>query len=202
MSMRLAKSAVFVLCTCPLLYLIWRAVEGELSANPIEDITHETGRWILKFLFITLAISPIRKTTGWNSLIRFRRMTGLFAFFYGTLHFLTYLVFYQFFNWPEIYKDVIARPFITVGFAALVMMLPLAVTSTKGWIVRLGGKRWQQLHRLIYASATAGVIHYWWGVKLDKYWPLIYATVLAVLLGFRILQRFQRVKLPRPAVQQ
>ena len=196
MAIRFVKVVVFLLCLGPLLFLIWWALNGQLSANPIEDITHQTGRWILKFLLITLAISPLRKITGRSSLIRFRRMMGLFAFFYATLHFLTYLVFYQFFNWAEIYKDVAMRPFITVGFAAFVLLIPLAITSTKKWIIRLGGKQWQLLHRLIYVSATAGVIHYWWGVKLDTTWPLIYATGLAILLGFRLLQR---LKLPSPA---
>jgi sulfoxide reductase heme-binding subunit YedZ len=145
----------------------------------------------LKFLFLTLAISPLRQLTGWNSLIRYRRMLGLFAFFYGFLHFLIYLVLYHVFDFAAIFEDIAMRPFITIGFTAFVLLLPLAITSTKKWISRLGGKRWQLLHRLIYVSAVAGVIHYWWGVKLDKSWPMIYATGLAILLGYRLLKWFR-----------
>ena len=191
MSSRAVKPVVFLLCLGPLTFLIWWAFSGQLSANPLDDIADQTGRWTLKFLFLTLAISPLRQITGWNSLIRFRRMLGLFAFFYSILHLMTYIVFVQFFNFPEILKDIAKRPFITAGMTAFVLMIPLAITSTKKWIVRIGGKRWQQLHRLIYVSAVAGVVHFFWLVKLDIRWPVVYATILAVLLGFRIVNRLK-----------
>jgi sulfoxide reductase heme-binding subunit YedZ len=194
MSVRLLKPVVFLLGLLPLLSLIWRGYNGDLTANPFEEITRNTGRWILKFLFLTLAISPLRQITGWNALIRYRRMLGLFAFFYAFLHFLIYLVLYHVFNFAAILDDIAMRPFITMGFAAFVMLIPLAITSTKKWVVRLGGKRWQLLHRLIYISALAGVIHYWWGVKLDLTWPIIYAIGLAILLGFRIVTVYTRRK--------
>jgi sulfoxide reductase heme-binding subunit YedZ len=157
-----------------------------LGANPIEVITHATGDWTLRFLLITLSVTPIRKLTGQLWLIRYRRMLGLFAFFYGTLHFLTYIWLDKFFDLHEMLHDVAKRRFITVGFAGFVLLIPLALTSTKGWIRRLGGKRWQALHRLIYFSAIAGVIHYWWLVKADIHKPLEYGAILAVLLGYRI----------------
>jgi sulfoxide reductase heme-binding subunit YedZ len=191
MSVRFVKPVVFLLGLLPLLSLIWRGYNGDLTANPFEEITRNTGRWILKFLFLTLAVSPLRQLTGWNSLIRYRRMLGLFAFLYAFLHFLIYLVLYHVFDFAAIVEDIAMRPFITLGFAAFVLLIPLAITSTKKWISRLGGKRWQWLHRLIYVSATAGVIHYWWGVKLDKSWPMIYAAGLAVLLGFRVVKRLR-----------
>lgn len=191
MSFRVVKPVVCLLCLCPLIFLIWWALHGQLSANPLDDIADQTGRWTLKFLFLTLAISPLRQITGWNSLIRFRRMLGLFAFFHSFLHLLTYVVFVQYFNFPEILKDIAKRPFITAGMTAFVLMIPLAVTSTQKWIARLGGKRWRQLHRLIYVSAIAGVIHFFWLVKLDIRWPVIYAAILAVLLGFRMFNQLR-----------
>jgi sulfoxide reductase heme-binding subunit YedZ len=164
----------------------WKAYGGGLGANPIEVITHATGDWTLRFLLITLAITPTRKLTGRLWLIRYRRMFGLFAFFYGVLHFITYIWLDKFFGVHEMLHDVAKRRFITVGFAGFVLLIPLAITSTTGWIRRLGGKRWQALHRLIYFSAIAGVIHYWWLVKADIHLPLEYGAILAVLLGYRI----------------
>jgi sulfoxide reductase heme-binding subunit YedZ len=158
-----------------------------LGANPIEKITHATGDWTLRFLLITLAITPLRKLLKVPSLIKFRRMIGLFAFFYGCLHFLTYIWLDKFFNLHEMLVDIGKRKFITVGFTALVLLIPLAITSTAGWIRRLGGERWQALHRLIYAAAIAGVIHYIWLVKKDTRVPLEYGAVLAVLLGYRVV---------------
>ena len=181
------KPVVFLLCLLPLALLTWNAFTGGLTANPIEDITHSTGRWTLRFLLITLAIRPLRQITGWNQLIRFRRMVGLFAFFHGILHFTTYIWLDQFFDIAEILEDIPKRPFITAGFTGFVCMLPLAMTSTKKWIGRLGGKRWQLLHRLIYVSATAGVIHYLWIVKADTLRPLTYGAILSVLLLFRLV---------------
>ena len=180
------KPAVFLLCLIPLALLGWKASSGGLGANPIEVITHATGDWTLRFLLITLAITPIRKLTGRLWLIRYRRMCGLFAFFYATLHFLTYIWLDKFFDLHEMLHDVAKRRFITVGFTAFVLLIPLALTSTAGWIRRLGGRRWQALHRLIYASAIAGVIHYWWLVKADIRLPLEYGVILGVLLGYRI----------------
>jgi sulfoxide reductase heme-binding subunit YedZ len=158
-----------------------------LGANPIEVITHSTGDWILIFLLITLAVTPVRKLTGQLWLIRYRRMFGLFAFFYATLHFLTYIWLDKFFDIHEMLADIAKRRFITVGFTGFVLLIPLALTSTKGWIRRLGGKRWQSLHRLIYFSAIAGVIHYLWLVKADIRKPLQYGFVLGVLLTYRIV---------------
>ena len=156
------------------------SLQRHLGANPIEVITHATGDWTLRFLLITLSITPIRKLTGRLWLIRYRRMFGLFAFFYGTLHFLTYIWLDKFFDLHEMLHDIAKRQFITVGFTGFVLLIPLALTSTTGWIRRLGGKRWQALHRLIYFSAIAGVIHYWWLVKADIHLPLEYGVILAV----------------------
>jgi sulfoxide reductase heme-binding subunit YedZ len=182
----LLKVVVFLACLGPLGHLLWRYHAEDLGANPIEVITHATGDWTLRFLLITLAITPLRKLSRQPWLIRFRRMLGLFAFFYGCLHFTTYIWLDQFFDWANMLKDVQKRPFITAGFTGFVLMIPLALTSTS-WAVRtLGGKRWQWLHRLIYASATAGVIHFLWLVKKDISEPLIYAGVLALLLLYRL----------------
>jgi sulfoxide reductase heme-binding subunit YedZ len=184
--LRRFKPVVFIVCLGPLLRLGWRAYSGNLGANPIEVITHSTGDWTLTFLLITLAVTPIRKLTGQLWLIRYRRMFGLFAFFYVVLHFLTYIWLDKFFDWQAILADVAKRRFITVGFAGFLLLIPLALTSTQGWIRRLGGKRWQALHRFIYFSAIAGVIHYLWLVKADKHKPLEYAAVLTILLGYRL----------------
>jgi methionine sulfoxide reductase heme-binding subunit len=184
-SLRGIKVIVFFACLQPLLRLGWKAFSGNLGANPIEVITHSTGDWTLIFLLITLAVTPLRKLTGQLWLIRFRRMFGLFAFFYSSLHFLTYIWLDKFFNVQEMLADVAKRRFITVGFSAFVLLIPLAITSTAGWIRRLGGRRWNLLHRLIYLSAIAGVVHYYWLVKADVRKPLEYAAVLALLLGWR-----------------
>jgi methionine sulfoxide reductase heme-binding subunit len=181
------KPVVFLACLGPLARLGWKAYHQALGANPIEVITHSTGDWTLIFLLVTLAITPLRKLTGQLWLIHFRRMFGLFAFFYVVLHFLTYIWLDKFFDVHEMLADVAKRRFITVGFTGFVLLIPLAITSTTGWIRRLGGKRWQRLHQLIYFSATAGVIHYLWLVKKDIHKPLEYAAVLGVLLGYRIV---------------
>ena len=161
LSIRWIKIPVFLLCLLPLVRLVWRALSGGLGANPIEFITHKTGDWTLIFLVLTLAITPARRLLGLPEIIRFRRMLGLFAFFYGFLHFSTWIGLDKFFALTEMLHDVRKRPFITIGFTGLALMIPLAVTSTAGWIRRLGGKRWQRLHRLVYASAIAGVVHYY-----------------------------------------
>ena len=185
---RFPKLAVFFLCLAPTAWLAFAALTDRLSANPIRDITQNTGAWALRFLLFTLCVTPFRKLTGWNEVIRYRRMLGLYAFFYGFLHFLTYAWLDQFFSIPDIVQDVYKRPFITAGFSGFVVMLPLAITSTKKWIARLGGKRWQWLHRLTYVGAIAGVVHYLWLVKADIQRPLIYGLLLSILLGFRVLQ--------------
>jgi sulfoxide reductase heme-binding subunit YedZ len=159
-----------------------------LGPNPIETITHDTGDWTINFLTATLAISPLRRLLGLPELIRYRRMSGLFAFFYGCLHFTTYLWLDKFFDFHEIVKDVYKRPFITAGFVGFTAMVPLAVTSTAGWIRRLGGRHWQMLHRLIYLTAIAGVIHYYWLVKSDVRKPLLYAVIISLLFAERIVR--------------
>ena len=191
------KPLVFTACLWPLAYLIWGLLTHGLGANPIRAITLETGTWTLRFLVITLAITPLRRLSRWSDAIRFRRMLGLFAFFYGTLHLTTYIWLDQFFDVPSIVKDVMKRPFITVGFLAFLGMLPLALTSTAGWIRRLGGRNWQRLHRLIYVSALGGVLHYWWSVKADVQRPQIYATLIGVLLLYRLAVAYRR-RTPRP----
>ena len=180
------KVFVFLLCLVPAGLLVWRWLHNDLTANPIEFITHATGDWALRFLVITLAISPLRKILHLPQLIRFRRMLGLFAFFFVCLHFSTWIGLDKFFDWAEMWKDVQKRRFITVGFTAFGLMIPLAITSTRGWIRRLGGKRWQLLHRAIYFSAVLGVIHYYWLVKSDTRKPLQYAWMVGILLAWRI----------------
>jgi Predicted membrane protein len=183
----MVKAGLFVLALLPLVRLIWLGFSGSLGANPIEFITHSTGTWTLVGLLATLTVTPLRKLSGWNWLVRLRRMLGLFAFFYASLHFVTYIWLDQFFDLGAVLKDVIKRPFITVGFLAFVLLIPLAVTSTNAMVKRLGGKNWQRLHRLVYAIAILGVLHYWWLVKKDITQPLIYALILAVLLLYRLL---------------
>jgi methionine sulfoxide reductase heme-binding subunit len=170
----------------------WRALHGDLTANPIEFITHTTGDWTLRFLCITLAVTPLRKLLRLPELIRFRRMLGLFAFFYACLHFSTYIGLDKFFNFSDIWKDVAKRRYITVGFLAFVLLIPLALTSTAGWIRRLGGRRWQMLHRAIYISAVAGVIHYYWLVKSAVIRPLTYGALVGLLLGWRLADWLRR----------
>jgi sulfoxide reductase heme-binding subunit YedZ len=180
------KAAVFLLCLIPFVDLLWRFISGNLGINPVETLQHGTGDWTLRFLVFTLCITPFRKLLKLPDLIRFRRMLGLFAFFYVGLHFLTYLGPDQSFNLAGMWKDVAKRPYITVGFTAFVLLIPLAITSTTAWIRRLGGKRWQMLHRLIYFAAVCGVIHYYWLVKSDVRKPLFYGTLVAILLLWRL----------------
>ncbi len=186
LSSKWTKVAVFLLSLVPFGVLVWRIFTSNLGANPVEFLQHATGDWILRFLVFTLAITPLRKLLKLPELIRFRRMLGLFAFFYACLHFLTYLGPDQSFQLAAMWKDVAKRPFITVGFAAFVLLIPLALTSTAGWIRRLGGKRWQQLHRAIYVSAVCGVIHYYWLVKSDVRKPLFYGALVGILLLWRL----------------
>jgi len=217
------KPAIFLASLGPAAWLVW-ALGGMfgyweppsgLSPNPLSDITNETGVWTLRFLCLTLFVTPLRRLTGWNAVIRFRRMTGLFAFFYGSLHFLIYSIadrLLSLIDFPDgvlssdtarrwaaaIGEDIYKRPFITVGFTALMLMLPLALTSTAGMIRRLGGKRWQALHRLVYASAIAGVVHYWWLVKADISRPRNYAVIVGVLLLFRVVWARRRARKASP----
>ena len=194
---RWSKPAVFLLCLVPLGLLGWHALHGGLTANPIEFITHATGDWTLRFLVITLCVTPLRKILGLPELIRFRRMLGLFAFFYACLHFTTYIWLDKFFDLSEVWKDVAKRKYITVGFTAFVLLIPLALTSTAGMIRRLGGKRWQMLHRLIYVSAALGVVHYYWLVKSAVIKPLTYGAIVAVLLLWRLLDSISKGKQSR-----
>jgi sulfoxide reductase heme-binding subunit YedZ len=184
---RWTKVLAFAACLGPVLLLSWRGFHQDLGANPIEFITHATGDWTLRFLAITLSVTPLRRLLRWPELIRFRRMLGLFAFFYGCLHFLTYLWLDKFFDMSEMVKDVAKRPFITAGFTAFVLLVPLAATSTAGWIRRLGGRRWRMLHSLIYVSAAAGVVHYYWLVKSDIRKPVFYGAIIAALLVYRLV---------------
>ena len=186
---RWAKPLVWVLCLAPLAYLAWLAWKSDLGANPIERVEHFTGDWTLRLIVATLAITPLRKLLRLPELIRFRRLIGLFAFFYACLHFLAYVGLDQFFDLPAIWKDIAKRPYVTAGFTGFVAMIPLAVTSTVGWIRRLGGKQWQRLHRLIYLTAIAGVIHYYWLVKSDVRLPIFYGVLMALELGFRAAVR-------------
>jgi len=185
------KAALFVLALLPAVRLVVAAFTGGLGVNPIEFVTRSTGTWTLSLLLITLSVTPLRRITGWHWLVRLRRMLGLFAFFYACLHFLTYVWLDQFFDMAAIVRDVVKRPFITVGFAAFVLLIPLAATSTNAMIRRLGGKAWQRLHYLVYPIATLGVVHYWWLVKRDVTQPMLFAFGLAILLAFRILYRLR-----------
>jgi len=223
------KSGVFAVSLMPFVYLVWAALTGNLSANPLSDLTNETGVWTLRFVCITLALTPLRKFTAWNGFIKFRRMAGLYIFFYGTLHLSTYAIADRFAGLAQasslveaiamgrlsatalvvstaramvtsIGEDIYKRPFITLGFAAWLTMLPLAVTSTAGWIRRLGGKRWNRLHRLVYLTGMLGPLHYWWLVKADVSRPMAYAAAAAVLLGVRVYwSRARRAAVPARA---
>src|SRR3989304_178034 len=190
------KNFLFVCCLVPFFILVFNAATGNLGANPIEKVRLFTGDWTLYFLLITLTITPLRKISGWNELIRYRRMLGLYAFFYACLHFFSYLILDQFFDWQEIWRDVLKRPYITIGTAAFVLMIPLAVTSTNKMTRRLG-KRWKRLHSLIYVIGTLGILHYLWLVKADVRTPLLLGTVLITLLVLRL--PYVKVKIRRAA---
>ena len=184
---RWTKVLLFSLCLIPFLNLLWRVYRNDLTANPIEFITHRTGDWTIRFLLITLAITPLRGVLNQPQLIRLRRMLGLFAFFYGCLHFTTWIGLDKEFDTHEMWEDVIKRRFITAGMTGLLLMAPLAVTSTAGWVRRLGYRRWQLLHRSIYFSALAGVVHYYWLVKSDIRLPAMYGGILGLLLLYRFV---------------
>jgi sulfoxide reductase heme-binding subunit YedZ len=183
------KLLVWIVGLIPFGQLAYRAYSGDLGANPIDTITRFTGSWALLILLATLSVTPLRKLTGWNGLIKLRRTLGLYAFFYASLHFLTFVGLDHFFDFTRIGKDIVKRPYVTAGFTAFVIMIPLAVTSSAGMIRRLG-KRWQQLHRLVYVAALAGVIHFYWLVKSDIRRPAQYGAVLTLLLGYRLMVKW------------
>jgi sulfoxide reductase heme-binding subunit YedZ len=183
--LRALKPLLFLACLLPLVYWLWLGWQERLGANPIEFITHGSGDWTLRLLLLTLLMTPLKRGFGWGWPLRVRRMLGLFAFFYATLHLFTYLWLDQFFDWGEIGRDILERPFITLGMTAYVLLLPLALTSTRGMMKRLG-RRWKSLHRLVYAVATLGVLHFWWLVKADVREPLFYAALLVILLLARL----------------
>jgi sulfoxide reductase heme-binding subunit YedZ len=190
------KAALFIACLLPALRLGWLAAQDALGANPIEALTRGLGDWALNFLLITLTVTPLRRVTGWSWLGRMRRMLGLFAFFYALLHVSGYVVLDQFFDWREIFRDIVKRPFITVGFVTFVILVPLAATSTHAMVRRLGGLRWQRLHRAVYLAALLAVLHYVWMVKIDVAQPAVYGAVVAFLLGIRLYWRLR----PKPAL--
>ncbi|MBX9635400.1 MAG: sulfoxide reductase heme-binding subunit YedZ [Magnetospirillum sp.] len=183
---RSLKPLVFAACLLPLVWLVWRGVYGDLGANPIETVNRFLGDWALRFLLIALAVTPLRKVTGWAQLARLRRMLGLFAFFYVCLHLSSYIGLDLFFDWQALAKDIVKRRYITLGMAGFILLVPLAVTSTDAMIRRLGGRRWRMLHKAAYAAGILGVVHYWMMVKADIRQPALYAAILAVLLGYRV----------------
>lgn len=187
---RFSKLLLFINGLVPLVLLLWDVYRKQVGANPLEFVTRTTGMLTLVFLMITLALTPVRKITGLNWIVKFRRMVGLYAFFYGTLHLVTYLWFDRFFNLRSIAGDVAQRPFIAIGMTAFFFMVPLAITSTNKMVKRVGGKRWAMLHRLVYVAAAAGIIHYWMLVKSDKRLPLTFGFILLLLLGHRLFVKF------------
>ena len=199
LSSKWSKVVVFLACLGPVVTFAIRALTQHLTANPVEYIQHLTGDWTLRFIVLTLCITPLRKLLNLPELIRFRRMLGLFAFFYVCLHFLMYIGPDQNFSLIGMWRDVAKRRFVTVGFLGFVLLIPLAITSTAGWIRRLGGKRWQALHRLIFVTAICGVIHYYWLVKSDVRKPVAYAAIIAILLLWRVWEWYRKKPRPVPA---
>lgn len=191
------KLVVWAVCAAPALILLYRAcVTGDLGVNPVETLQHETGRPALQILLATLAVTPLRRLTGRHEIIRLRRLLGLWAFFYAVAHFATYLVFDRFFSIPGIVEDVVLRKFILSGMVSLLAMLPLALTSTSGWIRRLGGKRWQKLHRLVYVAAIAGALHFIWKEKVLTIETLTYFLLVTLLIGYRVAEALRRRRAP------
>lgn len=182
---RVVKPVLYLAATLPLAWLLFALLTGRVMGDQVKFMQHVTGDTALSCLMLALTITPLRRLTGWNEIIRVRRLIGLTAFWYACLHLTTYLVFDQSLSLMEIAKDIAKHPWVLVGFAGFLCLVPLAITSTKGWVRRLGGKRWQRLHRLVYVAATAGVLHYFWLVKKDVRWPLMYGVVLLLLLGSR-----------------
>ncbi len=192
------KPVVFIFCLAPFAWLILDALAHGLGAEPIKEVIHRTGDWTLRMLLVVLSVTPLRQVTGLHWLMRFRRMLGLFAFFYACLHMLSYVVLDQFFAWQFILQDVLKHKYIMVGMASFLLLVPLAVTSTNGMMRRLGGRRWKRLHRMVYVSALGGVIHYLWLVKADIREPLLYGAVLTLLLGYRIHRHVWRDQHKQP----
>jgi sulfoxide reductase heme-binding subunit YedZ len=195
---RLVKPGLFVTALLPLAYLMLRLANGSVEGDQVKFLQHVTGDTVLACLLLTLSVTPLRRLTGWNELIRVRRLIGLTAFWYALIHFLSYVVFDQSLSISEIGADILKHPWVLVGFAAFLMLLPLAVTSTKGWVRRLGGRRWQRLHRLIYPATAAGVVHYFWLVKKDVTDPVYWAAALLVVLALRLVKRPARRLGPVP----
>ncbi len=194
------KVMLFIACMIPAARLLHGALVGTLGPDPVEAIARGTGVWSLRLLMFTLAITPLKRWTGWLWLVRLRRTVALYAFFYAGLHLASYLVFDQFFDWPEIAKDLAKRPHLTAGFAAFLLMIPLAITSTNAMMKRLGGRRWQLLHRLTYLIAAAAVLHFFWLVKKDVTEPTLYALILSALLCARLLHRPRKASAAAPFV--
>ena len=188
---RWLKPIAFVICFSPMAWLVWQLLHDMLGANPIEAFTRKSGEWGLRFLLLTLAMTPLRRMLGQGWPIRYRRMLGLFCFFYISIHLLSYIVLDQFFDWSEIYADILKRPFITIGMTAYTLLIPLAVTSNKAMMKRLG-RNWQRLHRLVYIIAICGVLHYFWLVKADLLWPMVYGVILVMLLAFRLVIKMSK----------
>lgn len=186
------KTGVWLVCLAPLAVLVARFALDRLGTNPIELVTHTLGDWTLRILLASLAATPLRILTGWAWPITLRRLLGLFAFAYAVLHFLVWMVLDFYFDWPQMAADIVKRPYITVGMTALLLLLPLAVTSTAGMVKRLGARAWRRLHRLVHVAAVCGVLHYVWLVKVGRQTPLIYAAVLALLLAIRIVDAVRR----------
>ena len=193
-TIRWLKIVVFSICLSPIILLAYQILSASISGDPVETMTEVTGEWGLRFLLLTLAITPARKIFKFPDLIKFRRMLGLFAFFYAFCHLSVYVVFDQFFDWIAIWNDTLEKKFVFAGMLALILMIPLAITSTNGWVKRLGGKRWQKLHKLVYIIAIAAVTHFIWLVKADLSEPLIYALILSLLLGYRLYNSKKRTK--------
>lgn len=201
MTPRSYKWVVFVAALLPLAHLVWRGVNDDLTAEPIRELEIETGLWTLRFLAATLALTPLRRLTGWNGLVKYRRMLGLFTFFYATIHLSMWVAVDYFFAVDQMVEEIVKHRYILVGMTTYLLLVPLAITSTKGWVRRLGGTRWNRLHRLVYLAALGGTVHYLWAVKKDTFFPLVYLTLFAVLLGLRVLwwraKRRSRARLGR-----
>jgi methionine sulfoxide reductase heme-binding subunit len=191
---RVVKPVLYLAALMPLAWLLFALLTGRVMGDQVKFMQHVTGDTILTCLMLTLSVTPLRRLTGWNEIIRVRRLIGLTAFWYACLHLTTYLVFDQSLSMSEILKDIVKHPWVLVGFTAFLCLVPLAITSTTGWVRRLGGKRWQRLHRLVYVAAAAGVLHYLWLVKKDVRLPLLYGAVLLVLLGSRVWLARERAR--------
>ncbi|MEO5567604.1 MAG: protein-methionine-sulfoxide reductase heme-binding subunit MsrQ [Gemmatimonadaceae bacterium] len=189
--MKAIKPLVFLMCLVPAAYLTWAVVTNNLGANPIRDAEIQTGLWTLRFLAVSLTITPARRITGWNILAKYRRMLGLFTFFYACVHLSLWFVDWWF-DWPAMWGEIVKHKYILIGMTTFLLLLPLAITSTNGWVRRLGGKRWARLHKLVYVAAVTGTIHYLWAVKKDTFFPLVYLAVFAVLLGYRVVVARQK----------